>query len=173
MIGVVERRADEVVHRRVDDDEILALAALDVDDRGHQHAGVADDEAPRLENDLAAEAAGAARDDFRVTLGARRRIVVEAIGDAEAAAEVDMVDSHDRRRAIRATKSASSAKASSNGRMSVICEPICMSTPVTARPGRVARAGVDGARARDRNAELVFRLARWRSWRGCARRRPD
>ena len=33
-----------------------------------------------------------ARDDLGVALGRRRRLVVEAIGNAEAAAEIDMVD---------------------------------------------------------------------------------
>ncbi len=112
---------------------------------------------PGSRHDPAAEFAGAARDDPRIVLGVRRRIVVVAIGDAETAAEIDVVDGVAVGCAMSRTKSASSAKASSNGCMSVICEPICMSTPVDREAGQRAGAGVDGARARDRNAELVFR----------------
>ena len=52
MVGVVERRADEIVHRRIDDDEGLGLAALHIEDAGNQDAGVADDEAAGLEDQL-------------------------------------------------------------------------------------------------------------------------
>ena len=48
VIRVVERRPDQIVHRRVDDHEVLDLALLEIEHRGQQHAGVADDHAPRL-----------------------------------------------------------------------------------------------------------------------------
>ena len=47
--GIVERRPDEVVHRRVDDREIARVAGLQVQHAGQQHAGVADEKAARLE----------------------------------------------------------------------------------------------------------------------------
>src|SRR5581483_1333967 len=49
VIGVVERRADEVVHRRIHDDEFSADARLHVDDAGQQHPGIADDAATGLQ----------------------------------------------------------------------------------------------------------------------------
>ncbi len=51
VMGVIERRTDEIVHRRVDDDEGFGLAALDVEHPRHQNAGVADDQPARLENE--------------------------------------------------------------------------------------------------------------------------
>ena len=69
MKGVVERRADEIVHAGVDDDEILGLAVLHIDDARHQNAGVADDEPPRLEHQLAAEPREMPAHDLAVTLG--------------------------------------------------------------------------------------------------------
>ena len=48
MIGVVERRADEVVHRGVHDDEILFARALHILDARDEDAGVAGNEPARL-----------------------------------------------------------------------------------------------------------------------------
>ena len=52
---LVQRRADQVVHRGVDDDEILAVAVLHIDHPGDQDAGIADDHPARLEHQRAAE----------------------------------------------------------------------------------------------------------------------
>ena len=72
-MGLVKRWADQVVHRRVDDDKGLAVALLDVNHLRHQHPGVAHDQTPRLENRLALQAFEVALDDFGVGLRARRR----------------------------------------------------------------------------------------------------
>ena len=53
--GVVERRPDQIVHRRVDDDEVPGVAFLHVDHFGDQDAGIADDQPARLEHHLEAE----------------------------------------------------------------------------------------------------------------------
>ncbi|MNW01123.1 hypothetical protein D3C71_1967150 [compost metagenome] len=42
MERVVQRRAQQVVHRRVDDGEVACVGMLEVLNRGQQHAGVAD-----------------------------------------------------------------------------------------------------------------------------------
>src|SRR5688572_31777646 len=47
--------ADEVVHRRIDDNEGAAGAVLQVFDAGDEDAGVADDQPPRLDDEPAAE----------------------------------------------------------------------------------------------------------------------
>ena len=65
------------------------------------------------------------------------RVLALVIGNAEPAAEIDMIDVVPVG-AQPATSSASSEKASSKGARSVICEPICISTPVTSRPGSFA-----------------------------------
>ena len=52
---LVQRRADQIVHRGVDDDEVLAVAVLHIDHAGDQDAGIADDHAARLEHQRAAE----------------------------------------------------------------------------------------------------------------------
>ena len=52
MPGVVERGPEEVVHRRVDDREIVTGSGLEVDDAGQQHAGVADEEPARFEDEF-------------------------------------------------------------------------------------------------------------------------
>ena len=89
---LVQRRPDQVVHAGVDDDEILGLAALEIEHARDQDAGIADQQPPGLEDQRAAEIAGRVLDHRRIRLGPRRRIVVVAIGNAEAAAEIDMRD---------------------------------------------------------------------------------
>lgn len=68
-MGVVERGAEEIVHARVDDDEGLGLAMLQIDHARDQHAGVADDEAARLQHQLAVQGAEMVPRDLGVTLG--------------------------------------------------------------------------------------------------------
>ena len=46
---VVEGRPEQVVHRRVDDREVVAAAGLEIDDARQQHAGGADQEPARFE----------------------------------------------------------------------------------------------------------------------------
>jgi hypothetical protein len=45
-MGFVQRGTDQVVHRGVDDDEVLGLARLHIDDAGDEDAGIADDHPP-------------------------------------------------------------------------------------------------------------------------------
>ena len=90
VVRVVERRADEIVHPGIDDDEGLGLAALHVEHARDQDAGIADDEAARLEDQPAAEPARRALDHGRIGVRVGRRLVVLAVGNAEAAAEIDV-----------------------------------------------------------------------------------
>ena len=55
MERIIKRRADEVVHRGVHNDEILFARALHVFHLGHQRAGIANDEATRLNQNFQAE----------------------------------------------------------------------------------------------------------------------
>src|SRR5205823_3007278 len=43
MEGLIERRPNEIVHGRIDNDEGLGFATLKIEDARHQDAGVADD----------------------------------------------------------------------------------------------------------------------------------
>ena len=88
MMRVVERRAHQVVHSRIDDHEVLRFTALEIDDAGHEYPGIADEQTARLENQRAGEIARRLLDHRRVGLGVWRRLVVLAIGNAKAAAEV-------------------------------------------------------------------------------------
>ena len=90
---IIEGGPHEIVHRRIDNDEALVLALLEVDDRGDQNAGIAYDDPPRLQDQLAIERRGVAGDDAGVVLRERRRIIVGPVGDAQAPAEIDVLDS--------------------------------------------------------------------------------
>src|SRR5207342_3253758 len=76
----------------IDDDESLRLAALHVEHAGDEDARIADDQAARLENELAIEVARGALDHGRIGARVGRRFVVLAVGNAEPAAEIDMAD---------------------------------------------------------------------------------
>ena len=89
--GFVERRPLEIVHRRIDDGEILALARFQEFDAGQQQAGVADQAAAGFEHDL--EAASNQPVEQRGQIGSDRWLyLVVLVLDAEAAAEVDVAD---------------------------------------------------------------------------------
>ena len=91
--GVVERRADEIVHAGVDDDEGLGLALLHIEDARHEHARIADDQPARLEHELAAQRAHVTAHDLGVALGMiGLRVLAVVIRNAEAAAEIDVRD---------------------------------------------------------------------------------
>ena len=92
MKGVIERRANQVVHRRVDDDKIPGVALLHIDHLGDQDAGIADDQAARLEDDLETKRGHMLANDRRISVRQWRRLVVGTVGNAQPAAEVDVLD---------------------------------------------------------------------------------
>ena len=155
---LVQRRTDEVVHAGVDDDEVLGLAALQVEHARHQDAGIADQEPPRLEDQRAAEIAGRVLHHRRIGLGPRRRIVVLAIGNAETAAKIDVRDD--------VAVGAQGAHELGQQREGVVerlqLGDLAADMHVDAgdlHARQLRRTGVDVARAADRNAELVLGLA--------------
>ncbi len=92
VMRVVESRPHKIVHRRIDNDEALVFALLEVDDRGDQNAGVADDGPARLQHHLAVERRSVAGDDLGVIFREGRRSVVGPVGNRQAPAEIDMLD---------------------------------------------------------------------------------
>ena len=111
MVTLVERRADEVVHARVGDDECLGRRAFDIEHAGQKHTGIADKAASGLEEDFQAERLKQRHDCFRIVvesdalaavlLGAlppigRTAIQRAAIDDADAAADAEELDTVER-----------------------------------------------------------------------------
>ncbi len=90
MVGLVEGRANQVVHARVDDDELLLTAGLAVQHAREQHARVPDEEAPGLHDQREARARGRRHDRLGERVGVDRQLVV--VGDGEAAADVEVPD---------------------------------------------------------------------------------
>ena len=100
MPGLVHGRAHQVVHRGVDDCEVPVAVALEHLDAGQQQAGVADHGPSEFEEHLGAlRRRQAALDDPGIDAledrgehrAARRRRLV-AVGDAQAAAQIEMPD---------------------------------------------------------------------------------
>ena len=124
----------------------------------HQDTGIANQQTAGLEDQPAIEIARRALDHFGISLRPRRRFVVVAIGNAEAAPEIDVRN--------RMTVAAQRAHELGEQRES-IAERIQVGDLAadmhvdtgdleTRQPGG---AGIHFARAADRNAELVFGLA--------------
>src|SRR5690242_9934857 len=90
MMRVVKCRANEVVHGGVDDHKVLGLAVLYEQNTRHQNSGIADQETAGLEDQSTIEVAGRLLHDLGIGLRMRRRLIVVPVGNAEAAAEIDM-----------------------------------------------------------------------------------
>ena len=93
VVSLVERRTDEVVHGCVGDDEVLGAVLLGVEDAGEQRAGLRDQEAPGLEEQVRVEAVECRADGPPVGCDAGCRVEGgAAVLDAEASASVDVAD---------------------------------------------------------------------------------
>ncbi len=88
--GLVKRRANQVVHRGVDDGEILVRGVLEVLDPGQQYAGVGDDRTARFEHQRQCATLHALAHRGDVVAGQRRLLV--AIAHAEAATQVQVAN---------------------------------------------------------------------------------
>ncbi len=86
----VERRSQQVVHRRVDDREIAFLALLHVLDACQQRASITDDGTARLEQNLRARRSQHREQGFGVAVHFGWRLV--AVSHAESSADVDMFE---------------------------------------------------------------------------------
>ena len=90
---VVKRRAHQIVHGRVDNDEGFGLAPLHEKDARHENAGVAGDQPSRLEDQLAVERRKPCLDNLRIALRViALRIFPRRVRNAETAAEIDMIE---------------------------------------------------------------------------------
>ena len=138
--GLVHRRSRQVVHGGIDDAEVLLLAGLEVQHLGHADARIADQRAARFDHELAV--AEAARVELARTACCHSASAaggcVAVVVDAQAAAEVDVVQRNagrlDRLHQVEDAVHARRGRAPS----SVICEPMWQSMPTTFRPGSEA-----------------------------------
>ncbi len=154
----IERRADQIVHRGIDDDEILGLARLHIDDARDKDAGIADDHPSRFEHQRAAEIVRHPLDHRGIGRRQRRCFPVHVIGNAEPAAEIDMRDIV----AVGAQRPHEFGQNPERGFHLGQISDLAADMHVGAGhfdSGQLRRAGIDRAGARDRNAELVFGLA--------------
>ena len=55
MVRIVESGPDEVIHRRIHNDEVFRAGSFHIFDAGDEDAGVADDETSRLDQDFQVE----------------------------------------------------------------------------------------------------------------------
>ena len=155
---VVERRADQVVHAGIDDDEGFGFAVLHIEHARDQDAGIADDEPARLEDQLAVKTARRVFDDPRIGVRIGRRIVVLAIGNAQAAAEIDMADAV----AVGAQRAHEIGEQRERVAERIELDDLAADMHVDAGDAHALEfcgAGIDVAGAADRNAEFVLRLA--------------
>ena len=91
VMRAVERGPDQVVHRRVHHYEFLRRRLLPIEDTGEQHARRADDRTPGLDHNREAVSADPRAQRFD-KLANSGRAIGRLIRDAEAAAQIDVVD---------------------------------------------------------------------------------
>ena len=112
-----------------------------------------------LEHQRAAEVVRVALDDLGIALGMGRRLVVLAIGNAQPAAEIDMVDRDGRRPRSSRDEVGQQREGVVEG-LQVRDLAADMHVDAGHRDARQRRgARIDGPGLRDRDAELVLRLA--------------
>jgi len=75
MMRAIHRRADKVVHRGIDDQEIPALAVFHINDFGDKDTGIARNQPTGLNLDLAAQITHGALDQRAVIGGQGRGFV--------------------------------------------------------------------------------------------------
>src|SRR5262249_41528178 len=92
MMSLVERRTNKIVHAGIDDHECLSVAALHINHTGYQNTGIADEDATWLENQGAVEIPRRPLDHVGIGLRMGRWLVVVAIGNAETATKIDVLD---------------------------------------------------------------------------------
>lgn len=85
---LIQRRADQVVHRRVDDGEVFMFGVLEVLDLRQQHAGIGDDETARLEHQRQVTSVQALAHSLDV-VGSQWRLFI-AIAHAQTTTEIDV-----------------------------------------------------------------------------------
>ena len=90
VIGAVEARPNQVVHRRINDHEPFALTDSFIQGLRHEDAGIADDHATRFHDEVTFKSLDERRHGIGQFLRQWRRFV--GIGDAEPAADVDIPD---------------------------------------------------------------------------------
>ncbi len=138
--------------------KFLASPGLHIDHAGDEDAGIADDHPARLEHERAAEIVGDALDHGGIGIGCRRRVTARVIGNAEAAAEVDMRDGV----AVGAQRLHEFRQDAERGFHPAQIGDLAADMHVGAGdldPRQFGRVGIDRTGAGDRNAELVLGFA--------------
>ena len=138
--------------------KFFASPRFTIDHARDQDAGIADDQAAGLEDQRAAEVARRALDHRRIGGRIGRRLVVLAIGNAEAAAEIDMLDVM----AVGAQRAHEVGEQREGVVERLQIGDLAADVHVDAGDAhalQLAGMRIDVARAADRDAELVLRLA--------------
>ena len=92
VVRAVERRADQVVHRGVHDDEFLLAVPLAVEHAREQHARGPTIDAARLDHHASGRWRGAGRSTLSMKSRMGGRLFAGLVGDAESAAEIEVTD---------------------------------------------------------------------------------
>ena len=130
VMRLVERRADQVVHRRVGNDKCLFAVLLHMQHARHQRPGLRHEEPPRLQHQRALETRQRIFDcrGILAHLGSRiktPRVVI----DAQPAARIDGLERDALALAVAAPVCITRSIAAPNGSAERICEPMCTLTP--------------------------------------------
>ena len=92
VVGVIECRADQVVHRRILNDEMLFGSVLHIDNARHQDAGIGGDHAAGLHHIFEIQVAECALDHGGIFIRMRRHVIAAAIRHTQTTAQIEMAD---------------------------------------------------------------------------------
>ena len=93
VMRVIERGADQIVHSGIQNHEALGFARFNINHPRHEDARVGSDQPAGLEDELNVETFCRLCDHFSVSIRVGGRRIVQAVGDAEPAAEIGAGDS--------------------------------------------------------------------------------
>lgn len=94
VVGLVERRSDQIVHAGVSDDEGLVAVVFDIEDAGQERTGLGDEKAARFEEKMRLKAGEDGIEGVGVgsDLGCGIEVLRGSVLDAETATDVDIAD---------------------------------------------------------------------------------
>ncbi len=92
--GTIQRRAEEIVHRGIDYNKVLAAIVLGIERTSEQDAGRADQRASRLEEQVATQRSHRRGDCASIGRNVRR--LLGRVPHAQAAAEIEKLERHAR-----------------------------------------------------------------------------
>ena len=135
MIGIIQRRPHQIIHRRIDDQKLLGTVRLPVEHASEQSARRPHDGTARLEQKMHFQSAQRTQQRSRIfrKLPRRSRAATDPRSRCPGRLRRPRIECDGPSSCSTRTSSATRSMVSANGCTSVICEPMCTLTPAILR----------------------------------------